>query len=376
MNRIKPINVILLLALALSACNLPTNTPPPEGANAILTAAAQTVEANLTQSAILNPPTAPPTSTVPAGSTPTLTLAVPTNTTTAPTQTAVCDLAQFLTDVTVPDGTEFEPNENFTKTWRFKNIGACNWSGYSLVFDSGDAMSGPASVPIGTVGAGQEVDISVDLKAPASDGEYRGYWRIKNSSGVLLPTSGGYQAKSVYVEIEVKTPAPSTTTITLSATGGSEGGTVYEPAAGLAPVQGTILAGDIAANFLARGYMSFDISALSGKTITIATLNLNSCSSLNDPYNDLSGIWVGELQYGLPLDQTDYDLGGTGVVKLTSDPASVIDVKSFVQTRVNEGRSRFQIRLHPAAGSSDGDGASDYFTCNATGPKLKITYQP
>lgn len=366
--------IVLLLLVALSACNLPSSAPPTEGANAVLTAAAQTVEANLTQAAILNPPTAPPVNTVTVG-VPTSTLAIPTSTSPAPTNTTVCDLAQFLKDITVPDGTEYEPNKTFTKTWRFRNIGACSWSGYSLVFDSGDAMSGPASVPIGSVAAGQEVDVSVDLKAPASDGTYRGYWRVKNGSGVLIPMSGGYQAKSVYVEIKVKTPAPSTTTITLNATGGSEGGTVYEPAAGLAPVLGSILAGDIAANYVARGYMSFDISSISGKTIVSASLNLSSCSALNAPYADLSGIWVGELQYALPLDQTDYDLSGTGIVKLTSAPGSSIDVKSYVQTRVTEGKSRFQIRLHPA-GPTDGDGASDYVLCDATGPTLKITYQP
>jgi hypothetical protein len=122
--------------------------------------------------------------------------------------------------------------------------------------------------------------------------------------------------------------------------------------------------------------MSFDISTLSGKTITSASLDISSCSPLNDPYTDLAGIWVGELQFALPLDQSDYNLSGTGIVKLTATPGSAIDVKSYVQTRVTEGKSRFQIRLHPAAGTSDGDNQSDYVLCGATSPKLTITYQP
>ena len=370
-------SILLALVVGISACNLPSNTTPTEGANAALTAAAQTVEANMTQAAILNPPTIPviPTSTLAIS---TSTLAVATSTQPGPTSTPVCDQAQFIKDVNVPDGTEFEPNETFTKTWRLKNIGACNWSGYSLVFDSGEAMGGPATTPIGSVSTNQEVDLSVDLKAPNSDGTYRGYWRIKNNSGLLFPISGGYQSKSFYVEIKVKTPAPNSATITLNATGGSEGGTVYE-AGGPSPVQGTILAGDTSDNKLARGYMSFDISSISGKTITAATLDLSGCSAKDDPFSapptGLAGIWVGELQYALPLDQADYDLAGTSIVKLTSAP-STLDVKSYVQTRVTEGKSRFQIRLHPAAGNSNNNGIADYLTCGSTNPKLTITYQP
>jgi len=173
----------------------------------------------------------------------------------------------------------------------------------------------------------------------------------------------------------VKTPPPSTTTITLNATGGSEGGTVYE-AGGPPPVLGTILAGDTGSNHLARGYMSFDISSISGKTVTAASLDLSSCSQVQDPFGgSLAGIWVGEVQYALPLDQTDYDVAGTGIQLLNSLPASAIDVKSYVQTRVTEGKSRFQIRLHPK-GPSDADAQADYVSCGATNPKLTITYQP
>jgi hypothetical protein len=41
------------------------------------------------------------------------------------------------------------------------------------------------------------------LKAPATNGTYRGYWRIRNASGVLIPVQGGYQSKSFFVEIKV-----------------------------------------------------------------------------------------------------------------------------------------------------------------------------
>ena len=205
-------SILLILVLGMSACNLPSNADatPTQGADAVLTTAAQTVEANLTQAAILNPPTVPVIPTSTAGP-PTVTLAVSTNTQPVATNTQICDLALFVKDVSIPDGTEFEPNDTFTKTWQLKNIGTCTWSGYTLVFDSGDSMGGPASTPISSVAPGQEVNLSVDLKAPASDGSYRGYWRIKNSAGVLIPVSSGYQSKSFFVDIKVVSPTPTPT---------------------------------------------------------------------------------------------------------------------------------------------------------------------
>ena len=205
-------SILLIIMLGISACNLPSNADatPTQGADAVLTAAAQTVEANLTQAAILNPPTVPVIPTSTAGS-PTVTLAVTTNTQPVATNTQICDLALFVKDVSIPDGTEFDPNETFTKTWQLKNIGTCTWSGYTLVFDSGDSMGGPASTPISSVAPGQEINLSVNLNAPASAGSYRGYWRIKNNSGVLIPVSSGYQSKSFFVDIKVVSPTPTPT---------------------------------------------------------------------------------------------------------------------------------------------------------------------
>jgi hypothetical protein len=363
-------SIFSVLLVGLSACNLPSNVTPTQGVDIVLTSAAQTAEANMTQAAILNPPTVPPTSTANFLTT---TLAVSTTSVIAtsipPTQT--CDVAQFIDDVTVPDGTTLKPNETFTKTWRFKNVGTCSWTpSYAVVFSSGDSMNGPATQALaGNVNPGQTVDISVELTTPAAAGNYKGFWKLRNAAGVHF--------SQFYVDIKVQaaTATAGPTTITLNATGGTEGGTVYEPASGLAIVNGTILAGDTGSNYIARGFMSFDISSVSGKTVTAATLDLSSCAVMQDPFAGLAGIWVGDVQYALPLHQSDYDLSGSGIRLLTSLPGSSIDVKSNVQARATEGKSRFQIRLHPA-GPSDADGQADYITCSANGPKLTITYQP
>lgn len=203
----RPVSLLFIIALLFSACNLPSASPTTEEPNTVFTAAALTVQAMSTTSV--------PTSQITPFSTPTLPFALPTNTsvsfptlalptsTRAASPTPVCDQAQFVRDVTIPDGTVFAPGATFTKTWRIRNAGTCTWSGYSLVFDSGDSMAGTSPSPIGTVSPGQEVDLSVNLTAPASTGSYRGHWRIRNSSGVLIPVLGGTQGRSFFVDIKV-----------------------------------------------------------------------------------------------------------------------------------------------------------------------------
>ena len=123
-----------------------------------------------------------------------------------PTQAsaAACYQAQFVSDVTVPDGTKYDPNTAFKKTWKLKNIGTCAWStSDSMIFDSGAQMSGPASVALpSAVAVGSTVDVSIDLKAPNSAGHYIGYWKFKSSTGTVFGI-GVTANKAWWVDINV-----------------------------------------------------------------------------------------------------------------------------------------------------------------------------
>ena len=94
----------------------------------------------------------------------------------------VCDQAQFISDLTVPDGTSFSPGETFIKTWRLMNIGSCTWTeSYTLVFFSGEQFGASASVELPVeVAPGQMVDVSINMTAPKISGHYRGYWKLNN----------------------------------------------------------------------------------------------------------------------------------------------------------------------------------------------------
>ena len=179
-----------VVAFAIMACfpvtlmAMPLLRPTqPDSDNTIATVQAvvtQTMYA-MTQNA---PTSIPATATpVPATSTPVR----PTNTP-VPTAVSYCDWVAFVKDVTIPDGTQLSAGEVFTKTWRLQNRGTCTWTpDYMLVFTSGDPMGATTAVRLpGYVAAGQTVDVSVTLTAPASAGRYTGYWMLRNPSGALF----------------------------------------------------------------------------------------------------------------------------------------------------------------------------------------------
>ncbi len=212
------LSALVLISIALSACNLPAGTTPsPNNPNLIYTAAAQTVAAQLTQSAGSKPATptsqaVQPTATQPAAPTDTQPAPTeppaPTKTPVPPTATRVptpCDRAEFVKDVTIPDNTEMAPGTEFVKTWRFKNTGTCTWnSSYDLVFFDKRAMGGPADQQLttGTVKPGETIDVSVTLKAPSALGNYEGDWMLRNGSNVIFGI-GSNADKFFWVKISV-----------------------------------------------------------------------------------------------------------------------------------------------------------------------------
>jgi hypothetical protein len=199
---------LLIIVIVQAACNFPSaNQPDPAATlNALYTQSAQTLEAMATQAALTSTPsgyvspTPFPTSTfVPGFNTPT---SIPPYQTSTPVTR--CEWADFVADVTYPDGSVIGRNEPFTKVWRLKNIGTCSWTtNYAIVFVNGDAMSAPVAVAlIGTVNPGQTVDIPVNLISPGKDGRYKGFFKLRNAAGVLFGV--GNDAKTAFwVDVKV-----------------------------------------------------------------------------------------------------------------------------------------------------------------------------
>jgi hypothetical protein len=191
---------LLLILLTLSACNMPTasgnGTEEISAQEAAMTSAAQTVAVQHTANAQGASPTDENATEEPGDTeSPDAT----------PTSTEIpCDLAGFVKDVTIIDGTEMTPGETFTKTWQVRNEGSCTWtSSYELVFDEGDIMEGtsPQQLTSKSILPGDTLDVSIELTAPDDTGTYRGVWHIRNPQGDIFTRSG------IWVEIVV-VPAP------------------------------------------------------------------------------------------------------------------------------------------------------------------------
>jgi hypothetical protein len=182
----KIFSIILLVAL-IAGCNLPAGTQTPTSIESIATQAALTVTA-AAQLPIIETPSLTP------NADPTTTSEIQSTQQSNESNTPVCNLASFVSDVTIPDNTNINLNAGFIKTWRLRNVGSCTWtSSYQIVFDSGDQMGGPVSQQLtnSAIPPGSTVDVSISLTAPASAGTYKGNWKLKDPNGAVFALSTG-----------------------------------------------------------------------------------------------------------------------------------------------------------------------------------------
>jgi hypothetical protein len=107
------------------------------------------------------------------------------------------DAMSFVDDITVPDGTEMKPGQEFDKVWRIHNVGTCPWDeSYRIAFVEGDRMDGDEEHVQGTVPYGATYDMTIDQKAPAEPGTYVGVWEMRNGDNVPF-------GQRLWVEINV-----------------------------------------------------------------------------------------------------------------------------------------------------------------------------
>ena len=149
------------------------------------------------------PPPATEVVTLEAGGTATAATAAPAPGVT-PSGTSCLYNSSFVSDLSIPDGTQVQVGTSFTKTWRIKNSGCQEWpAGTTLIFVSGNQMSGPASVTVPDTAVGGTQDVSVNLTAPSPAGDFQGYWQLRTPSGIQF-------GDKVFVKIQ-STAAPTAT---------------------------------------------------------------------------------------------------------------------------------------------------------------------
>ncbi len=203
----KPIFRIACLGLLVGVAAACAPGAPPEPTvdpNAIYTQAAETVEAQLTQTALAMPtetptpepsPTPEPTATLPP--LPTLELP-PAKTTpavnqppaaqpTPPSSQHVGDHATYLDNIP-RDGHVFTPGEAFALITRWRNTGTTTWNNnYRTVFLGGTQLSGVTSVQIEKPVKPNEIyEFYIPQRAPNLAGDYITRWKLVNDQGIYI----------------------------------------------------------------------------------------------------------------------------------------------------------------------------------------------
>ncbi len=114
----------------------------------------------------------------------------------------------FVADVTIPDGALLAPGQAFTKTWRLRNSGTCNWGNtYSIVFVRGDNMAIASTYTVPVTLAKSTADISIPMMAPLGYGRYAGEWQLQNN-GVRV----GFPL-TVIIRVDPKAPTLTPTSL-------------------------------------------------------------------------------------------------------------------------------------------------------------------
>jgi hypothetical protein len=208
-----PILIVLVLLLSSCAGKATPEPTPTFSLEAMQTLAVATFSAQLTQTALAAPTSTPIPTNTPALVLPLSTLAnvTPFGPGAGASPTATCYRLSYVNDVSIPDNTNMNAGQTFTKTWKVRNSGTCAWdAGFKFAFTGGDAMGGATYTLPSSVPANKEIDISVNMTAPNKTGPVRGNWRISTAAGQFF-------GDEVYVAIQVGGAAGGTATNTSAA---------------------------------------------------------------------------------------------------------------------------------------------------------------
>jgi len=90
----------------------------------------------------------------------------------------------FLSDATIPDGTQVQPNSTLDKRWEVQNSGTCPWNEqYRMKLIAGDALGAASEQALFPTLSGSSTTLRITFQAPAEPGNYRSAWQAFNPAG-------------------------------------------------------------------------------------------------------------------------------------------------------------------------------------------------
>ena len=116
------------------------------------------------------------------------------------------DSAEFIEDVTVPDGTVFGPGEPFRKVWRLRNTGTCTWNRAYRVVSAGPLHMGGSQYAYLTENTepGETADISMDLTAPVVYGDFKSEYMLEDGNGRRFGITGTRTKKELPFWLKIR----------------------------------------------------------------------------------------------------------------------------------------------------------------------------
>jgi len=217
MLRVGIVAVILLMAFlgvlvgsGLGGSSVPTVTPDVTGTALAARLAILEATLSVTPTPLPPPPSATPTAVQPI---PTGAPAVPTLTKRGVDTPTLSPTACVLSATLARDVNFYNANwwnlagASFYKVWRLRNDGACPWpSDTVLVHLDGEDFGQDAAFAVGTLGVGEEKELTLPLRAPSVPGVVAGRFQLQVVGGQSI-------GEPLSVEFKVRERVPPTPTV-------------------------------------------------------------------------------------------------------------------------------------------------------------------
>lgn len=95
--------------------------------------------------------------------------------------------AEFIEDVTIPDGSNLSPGDTVAKVWRLRNTGTTPWPAGLKIRPVGGSpnyfIPSSLDVSLPSVAAGASIQISVDVLVPPTPSRYVSYFKLESHTG-------------------------------------------------------------------------------------------------------------------------------------------------------------------------------------------------
>ena len=238
---------------------------------------------------------------------------------------------------------------------------------YGILIDAndpdGDILSYNWTVSSGTLSDNNK-NMAI-WKTPAIEGDC-----------ILTVTVSDGKGHTVNKTKKVKVSFPAPVTVYLQKVVG-EGGTVEDA---IFVLSGDVLyAGDDYNDKSNAGFVSFDISGLSGAKIQNAAVSFICSEAYGDPLSAFDMLCLNEYYWGpRPIQQQDLFASGNliSTYKIATFGCDAPALKNAIQEKINSGKPRFQLRIYFSGALTDNDHWPDGWMYSQDNIKLKITYIP